>query len=239
MLLLQLVVMQILIFGVVIYVLKKLLYGDTESAVNRLDKSYKELSVKKHEMGEKMFEMQKEYEKKKAEAEQIAADMKEKADKEIAEKRDEIIHKAKEEAERIVSDTQNMKQKIREDIRKEEENSMLLRCSEIMDSMFRNLGKGRINAVMVEDFLNEFENMDMSHIPPGVQEVVMVVSETLPEELIEKAYGAIARKAPKGTKIKETVDKKILGGMVLKFGGIVIDGSVASRLKEKIMERMV
>ena len=54
MFLIKLIIIQVIMFGAVIYMLKKMMYGDTESAVSRLDKSYKETAQKKQEVADKI-----------------------------------------------------------------------------------------------------------------------------------------------------------------------------------------
>ena len=51
--LLQLIIVETLIFGIVLYALKRILVKDTDSAVNRLQDSYEEVKKKKEELAQR------------------------------------------------------------------------------------------------------------------------------------------------------------------------------------------
>ncbi|HNX90701.1 MAG TPA: F0F1 ATP synthase subunit delta [Candidatus Omnitrophota bacterium] len=234
----QLVIIQIIIFGVVIFLLKKVLYGDTESAMGRLDATYKELTQKKQEMADKMFEMEKEYNTMKEKAEKLAAAYKDAAEKEMSEKKDAMVKKAKEEAERIVTDAQNMKGKIREEIRKEEEDRMLGTCAGLINGMMGDALNEKMDNIFIEDFLDDFKKVDKSRIPAGTSQVEIITSRKVSDVVFKKISDALNEKMSASIKSEMTVDRNIVGGVILKFGSLVLDGSLASRIKEKTAEKM-
>jgi len=238
MFLVKLIIVQMIIFGGVIYFLKKLLYGDTESAVNRLDQSYKETTQKKQEMAEKIFQMEQEYVKKREEAEKLAQDLKEKAEEESREKADGIVKKAKEEAEKIVVDAQKMTEKMRAAIKEEERNNMISRCADLLNSVLKDIIREKINDALIEDFMNDFSQVDTSHVSASLSEIEVVFSSGIGKSLMDKVQKAIREKIPGKYEITERVDENILAGMIIKFGSLSLDGSLQSKIMEESQKQI-
>jgi F0F1-type ATP synthase delta subunit len=232
-----LVFIQILAFGIVIFILKKLMLGNTESAVNRLNESYTEINKKKEELVTKIQQIEQEYQKRKEEAERIGNEIKDSVEKDMNEKRDTHILKAKQEAERIVTEAIGMKEKIREDIKKEEQVKVIDYCEELISLTFKDIVKGKVNVALIENFLNELREVDMSHLPPMINEVEVVSTEKLSEETKAELVKIFDLKLHKKLSVKETVDPHLIGGAAIKFGNLVIDGSFISKLKETISSK--
>ncbi len=236
-LLLQIILVQTVIFGAVIYILKKLMWGSTESAVNRLNQEYMEISKKREELTLKIQQMEEECQRKKAEAEKVAAEIRDTAEKEMYAKRDDIIKRAKMGAERIIKEVLASKNKIREEIQKEEQLRMLDFCELVLRKTFKDYIRGEINNLLVRDFLQEFQKMDLSPVPPYIKEVEIVTYEKLSDEMRKVITENISSKLQRKIVLKESVDKSILGGIVIKFGTLVIDESLAGKLRESVLTR--
>lgn len=245
MFLLQLVILQIIIFGAVIFFLKKIMYGDTESAVNRLNAGYEEMNKKKEELLAAMKKIEEDSALKKQESEKAANQIRNDAEKEAREKADTIIKKAREEAERITTETITLKGKMREDIRKEEDIKIIDFMTDVLKDIFSDTVREKMDNVLIENFLGGFKNMDMSHIPPGVTEIEIVTRSKLSAEVKAEIMEAIKNTMNKTFAVKESVDGGIIGGVIIKFGSLILDGSllnkfneVATVKKQKIDEKM-
>jgi len=232
MLLFQLIVIQVVIFGVVIYFLKRIMLGDTESAVNRLNQSYSEMGKKKEELARKIQQTEEEYQKKKRECERLAAKMKDEAEKEMYEKRDNLLRKAREEAERLIADTVAAKEGIREEIKKEEQLKMTDYCRDILNLTYKDVIRNKIDDFIIENFLEEFAALASHHIPAGTKEAEVITRSSLSDTMKSRIKEAVRKKNKRDLILKETVDEAVLGGIIVKFGSLVLDNSVASKLKE-------
>lgn len=237
MLILQLILIQTIIFGAVIFILKKLMWGDTESAVNRLQESYSDINKKKEELVAKVQQIEQEYQRRKEEAEKVAAQIRDEVEKEMHEKRDEILKHSKEEAEQVVAEAMSMKDKIREDIKKEEQLKMLDYCEDILQGVFKESMRDKIDGILIEDFLKEVKGLDMSHVPPNITDIEIITCRELDDKLKSNIEDIIRKSLKREFKMKEMLDDKILGGIILKFGSLVLDGSLAGKFKEDISER--
>jgi F-type H+-transporting ATPase subunit delta len=66
----------------------------------------------------------------------------------------------------------------------------------------------------------------------GRLEVEAVTAVPLPDDLRGRIADSIAKKTGSTVDLTETVDPGIVGGLVLRIGGVVVDGSVRHRIDE-------
>jgi F-type H+-transporting ATPase subunit b len=233
MLLLQIVIIQTIVFGAVIFFLRKIMMGSTESAVNRLNESYTQMEKKKDELSQKIHQAQQDYETRKKEAERIADKIKNDADKEARDRKDVILKKAREEAERLIVDTVGAKDKIRAEIVKEERVKLVDYCRELLDGVFGDIVGEKVDEILIEDFLEEVSKMDVESIPDGIRKIETISRRPLTEKIRKKIHEVVEGKMKCKIDVAETVSEGVLGGMTLKFGNLVLDGSVAGKAHEK------
>lgn len=107
------------------------------------------------------------------------------------------------------------------------------------DPMFMNgvkllIDKG--HAPLLMDFNERFQQLLKKE--QGLIEVEITSAIELPEEARAKIRKRIEEATSKKVEIRETVDADIVGGLVLRFGDIIVDGSLKSRL-EQLRSRLV
>lgn len=66
----------------------------------------------------------------------------------------------------------------------------------------------------------------------GRLDVEAVTAVPLPEDLRARIVEEISRKTGRSVDLTESVDPEIVGGLVLRIGGAVVDGSVRHRIEE-------
>ena len=233
----SIIIAQFVFFALIIFILRKMMLGDTESAVNRLNEAYLDMNKKKEALTERIKEIETEYEKRKAEAETIASEIKDKAEKEGYAKRDEIIKRAKVEGEQIIADAVSAKDKIRQDIFKEEKLKIVDYCEDFFGNLFAEDKGKRINHALAEDFIEELKSVDMSHVPASVCEVEIVCAVELDDSINRTVQEIIGEKLNRGVSVKTAVEKEVLGGMIIRFGSLVLDGSLSGRIRETALDK--
>ena len=232
MLLLQFIIIQTIIFGGVIFLLKKIMVGSTESAVTRLNESYEEMEKKTEELAVKIKQAEDEYRTKKAEAEEVTRKMLDEADETITQRKDEILKKARDDAERLISDTVKATDAMRDEIKKEERLLMTDYCLRLLENMYEDTMLDEMDRILLADFIKKFDGMDGKQIPGSVNEVNIVTRKEMTDDIRDILKKAINQKLNREMTINEDVDKQILGGIILKFGSLVLDGSVSGKLSD-------
>ncbi|MEI8175914.1 MAG: F0F1 ATP synthase subunit delta [Candidatus Omnitrophota bacterium] len=237
MLLIKVVILQTVVFGLVLFFMKKILTGDTESAVNRLNESYEEVRKKKEELTQRITEIEAEYAKRKEEADKISGQIVDKAKSDGDAKKEEILREAKKEGEAIIMKAMGTMDSIRREVNRELGLKTLDFCATLLKGVFSSKVATGVHLVFVNDFIEEMEALDMSKIGPEVDRVEVVTYQPLAEEYKKRIIGTVTAKLKRPVTLEEQVDAALLGGVIVKFGGLAVDGSLAGRINESAVER--
>ena len=135
MLIVQFLVIQSIFFGLVIFVLKKVVHDDTKGAVNRLNKETEEVRAKQAELNEKIKQANEELERRRKEADALVAKMTEEATEKAKEEREKLVNKARQEGEEIIAKAQATKDAMRKAVQKEIEMKMVDFSVEILNTV--------------------------------------------------------------------------------------------------------
>lgn len=228
----QFILLQVLVFAAVIYFLKRIMYGNTESAISRLSDVYQDLLKKQAELTQKIEAGEKEYQLRKEEALGMADKLQMEALAESRKKEDEILKKARTEAENILAKANAAK----EDIVRQLEANMNRRAIDfsmaIIKSIFGERTMGLIHEEMVRDFVEKAKGYDLSSVEVTVEDVILRTSRPLKKEETERLNTLLMSKLNRPVRLHEAVDQDLLAGVVMQFGTLVLDGSLANALKE-------
>lgn len=236
MLIIGFVVAQIVILGMVIALLRRLIFSDTNSAINRLTKldnmnrEKEKLLARKLEQAQKQIDEQKqliqdEEQKIKAEARRAANQLHE-----------DIIRKAKEEGDDIIRKAQAAKEQIQIDAMIQAESKMIEICAEILNKTLAPVVQAQMNEKLVAEFITELEKADLSKINTDVSEIEIVSSLPVPVADQEKIKKILQTKLGRTVRLYSNEDPKLLGGILMKVGTMVVDGSLAERVNEAAVQ---
>ena len=73
--------------------------------------------------------------------------------------------------------------------------------------------------------------MELDDIHNNRERITVITQTSLDESLIESIKSQIGKKLNKEIIVTEKVDESILGGIIIKIGDLVIDGSLSKGLK--------
>ncbi|HTY44737.1 MAG TPA: F0F1 ATP synthase subunit delta [Patescibacteria group bacterium] len=222
-------------FAVVLFVLKKMLWSDTESAVNRLQTSYEEIKKQKIELDQKLLQAETEYKNKKEEAEKIAHDLVEKANLDAAAVREDAFKKAKTESDAIIDKAHKTVEKIKTDIAR----AMELRIVEISGGLIKDVlsdaALEQVHKIMADDFLKELAEVDMAMISADVKDVEVVSFRPLTDLQRKRIKEIVSQKVKRDFVLVEKTDHALLSGILLKFGSLALDGALASKIRDGVI----
>jgi F0F1-type ATP synthase delta subunit len=235
MLLLKIVILQTIVFGLVLFFLRKILTGDTDSAVNRLNESYEEVKKKKEELVKLITDLEAEYNKKKEEAEKIGGEITDKAKTEAESKKVQMLKDAKEESEGIIAKAMGTVDNIRKEVTSQMELKTITFCGELLKNVISHKAAPKINDIMVKDFISDLENADMTKIGPEVDSIEIDSCAPLEKGDTLKISEIVAGKLKRQVKVSERTDPDLLGGLTVKFGSLVLDGSLAGKIRDSMV----
>jgi len=228
----QFVLLQVIVFSGVIYFLKKILYGDTQSAINRLNREYQDLLGKQKQLSQKVEEAEKELVLKKEEAIAVKNKMTTQAMDEIRQQKDETIMKAKQEAEEIVAKAKAASDKNYHEIEKQVRAKLTEDAADLLRQAMSDQIVRATHVELVSEFLERAKNFDLSNVDPSLQKLTVKTAVPLTAAEKEKIKVFVTAKLNRPLELEEVEDKTLISGVVLMFGTLMMDGSMANYIKE-------
>ena len=230
--LIQFLILQMLVFGVIIFFIKKILTKDTQTAETRLNQVYEELLEKQKQVSQKIEEAEKEYSAKKEEAAGIVSKMKKDAQVELTAKEDTIIKEAKAQADEMVQKARASAEDLRKRLQKEESSKVIDYSAALVQQALSAKAIEVLHRQMVSEFISRGEQLDFSNVNSDVK--TMTIKAALPLAPEEKSAidQLIKNKLKREIESQTVEDKKIIAGVVLEFGTLVLDGCFASAIND-------
>ncbi len=232
MLLVQIIIFQIIVFGAVIFALKKILSQDTESSINRLDKVYQDLLNKQKDLTQKIEAAEKDYNAKKEEGNLVVGKMKTEAMDEVRVKQDEVIKKAKTEAEEILKKAHESEEKFKKGLEKEFQRKVIEQAATILKVAFSTKIAETLHQALIVEFLERAQKMDLSQISANVDALILKSAFPLDKTQLEQFQKLIASKISRPVKLEAQEDKALIAGVLIQFGTLLLDGSLNNYVKE-------
>ncbi len=232
MLIIQFIVLNFIITGVIIFFLHKVLIGTTQGAVRRLNTETEAARAKQAELNQKIKEANEELEKRKIEAEKLVKQMLEEGEEKAKEERQKVLNKARAEAEDVVNKAQRTKDAVRKEIEKELQLKLTDECAKIFNMILSEKSSSVFKDQLVSEFVENLKVIDASQVSPDVNKIDIITAVDLSPEAKGRVEQVLSDKLKRTLTFTYHSDPKILGGVSLKFGSLVLDGSLKNIIEE-------
>ena len=233
MLTLQFIILQIIVFSAVVYFLKRILSGDTESAVKRLGVVYEDLLRKQKDLTGKLEAAEKEYQAKKEESATIADKLASQAMDEARKKETEILKKARAEAEDVLSKAYASRDQFGKEMEIAASKKMVDFTADLLSNVYDDKLKLLIHGQFIKNFIEQAKQSDLASVDLQGQHPTIRTAMALKKEEKELLRQVIAeRLGVPDLQIEETLDEKLVAGVAMQIGTLLLDGSFANALKE-------
>lgn len=236
MILIGFIVAQIIIFVVIILVLKKLIFQDTNSAVNRLTQLDDINREKERQLMSRLEEADRMLAERKAELAEEEKRMKQESERAANQLYEDLVKKAKAEAEEIVKKAISVRDKMRADAMIEAEGKMIDFTKELMAKVMTPMMDDQMTTKLVDAFMKELEEADFNVISKTVKNVDLYASGKLSEELVARVKELLVRKMERPVEVRVHEDATLIAGVSLKFGTLMIDDSFSEKLRAASVE---
>jgi F0F1-type ATP synthase delta subunit len=232
MLILQFLVLMFVVCGTIIFFLHRTLVSSTDGAVRRLTHETEEMRAKQKELNQKIKEANEELVKRKGEADELTRQMITDAEEKAKAEREEVLKRTRAEGEEIIAKAQGTKEKMRKALESELKIKTVDFTMEILTRILSDRARGALNNQLVKEFVEKLEKVEMSQIGSDINTVEVITVSPIDNAVKDKITDIIKKKLNREIKINASVDEKIIGGAILRFGSLALDGS----LKEMIFE---
>ena len=234
MLIVWLILIQVIIFGGLIFILRKVLTQNVVLATKHIEELNQDYAKKETELNRQMEEVKQKSDEILKKAQEEAQQTRQQIIKETEAEKDRVLQQTHTQSEELIEQADKSRQlligEINDRIAKEAVNKA---CELIQDTLPEQF-KREVHQHWIEELLDSgFAQFERLKIPAGMREVKITSAFTLNDghrkNLTKKLKDTLKREMS----LKEEVDSKIVVGLIVTIGSLVLDGS----LKNKIQER--
>lgn len=225
--------MQIVVFGVVLYFYKKITAGDTEDTVKRLGAVYEDLLRKQKDLAEKLESAEKEYQAKKEESSLVADKLASQAMDEVRKKEEEILKKARTEAEDILSKAHASREQYIKELEAAASSRVVDFTADLLKNVFDEEAKIILHGHFIKNFVNQAKKSDLASVDFQDQNPVIRTAFALKKEEKDSLLKVLSeRLGVSNLQTEEVVEEKLIAGIALQVGTLILDASFANAIDE-------
>ena len=231
-LIIQFLILTVVISGGIIFALYMVLIRTVDGAKQRLDRDAEAARRREAELNQKIKEADAELKRRKKELDVIEKKMRHEMEEEAGKQKEGLINKARLEAEDIIVKAQNASEGIRREIEKKMEIKIIDYALGIIADVLSVQIKEQLDKYLVAEFIDKLKKVDMSRMGADIKAADVISAVVMPELLLTQIAQVLKDKLSRDIKLNAKIDPKILGGVVLVFGSLQLDGSLQNALKE-------
>ncbi len=227
----QLIIIQVITFGLLVFLLRQFLVQHVTQSQDKLQQLVQVNRKREEELKEKQENLDSEFRTKTAQYNEEMGRLKSVAEVEAQKMHEEALAKAEEEGKKIVADAEAQKEMMRKQLVMEMEEKALNLASDIIEHVFTaEVAKG-IHNQLTDELIGEIERSDSQGLQFDVDGVEVLVPYPLTDAQMTKIKKIFSSKKGRSVDIKQTIQPDIMTGMVVRLGNSVLDGSLKNKLK--------
>jgi F0F1-type ATP synthase delta subunit len=234
--LVPIVVAHVVVLVAIIFVIKKMLLGDTMRAMERIKDVEGEVRKKEEGIRRQIEEHEKEFAKRKAELEEDLEQRRTESDREVARMKEQAMAEARTEGDRIIEQAKRNEEKFRQQIAQDMEEKAIEYGGQIFKLVFSEKMNSELNKQFIDELLDALEEVDSASITVDASDAEFTSSHTMEPEQKQRLEGLLNEKFGANIKVDEKVKEDLLGGLILKLGSLEIDGTLLNRYQEAVEE---
>ena len=234
MLIASLIFLLLIIFVAMIFIFRRVMTQNVVLATQHLEELNQEYTKKEQEANRQLEEAQVRSQelisRAKNEAEKLKMEIIRNAEKE----RDSIVQQARTHSEEIIQQADKSRQQLLSELDERIAKEAIKKACELIQDTLPEQFKRLVHTHWVEDLIEGgFTKLERLHIPENIEEVEVVSAFSLTEEQRKDLTKKIKATLGREVALKEEVDEKVVAGLVINIGSLVLDGSLKNKIQEK------
>lgn len=226
-----LILLQVAVAVVILYVFQRAFAGHVTHAAAGLKQVHQENLRKQETLNQRLAQTEQEY-KEKVEAGQTQARMLRRAAEEDIEKvRQEVVARARQEAERIITEAKEHQEELRAQLMNEIEKTAMQYAYDAVRYVFSTKVETGVHRQLVDEVIEEIDKLDTSRVTFETSVAEISIRQELTPEQSRRLEQVLSHKLHRAVTLNATVDPTLVAGLVVKLDSLVIDGSLKERLK--------
>ena len=225
-LIVQFFVLTAIVSGAIIFALHRVFVSSVDGAKQRLERDAESARAREAELNRKIKQADEELSARKKEMDQIEQRLKGQLEEEANKHRDELVNKARAEAEEIITKAQTAAEGLRKDIEKQMELRIIDYSTKILTDLFSKKTKAAFEKDLVDEFIMQLKDIDMSKISPEIKKAEVVTSCGISDADLTRISDIVRSKTGRDIVFEPKISEEFIAGVVIKFGSLHLDGSV-------------
>jgi len=234
MLIISLVLLQLIIFAGLIFFFKRILDRNVVSATRHLEELNQNYERKDNEVNRLLGEAKQKSEETVTKARQEAEREKSEILKKAEAERDKILGQARTQGEDIMQQADKSRQLLISELGERISKEAIDKACELIQNNLPEQFKRGVHSQWTEELIDEsFDQLKHLQIPEEVKEIRITSAFPLNEEQRKSLSKRIKQLLNREVTLKEETDPKIVAGLVVVIGSLVLDGSLKNRIQEQ------
>jgi F0F1-type ATP synthase delta subunit len=208
------------------------IFRSVEGAKERLGLDAEAARKREAELNQKIKEADAELQKRNKELDIMEKKMRQELEEQTTKQKEEMITKARTEAEEIITKAQNAREQIRREVEKVMEIKIIDYAAGITTEILTVKVKDVLDKYLIAEFIEKLSQIDMSRISVDIKVADVISASAVPEALLAEIAQVFKKKLSRDIKLNPKIDPKVVGGIILMFESLQLDGSLQNALRE-------
>ncbi len=222
-------------FGILVAVLRWFMGRYATTATAHLQGLSQDYLRKQDELKKRLEEAERLYQEQIAKAQSEAQDMKRTALKEAETARQELVEQARQEAERIVQQAIKTRDTMQQEAAALVETRSLERAAELIRKLLPTELREAVHTAWVGALLkNGLIRAERLELREDLRQARVATAFALTPAQRDELAGRLREVIGRDVEVQEQVDPRMIAGLVITLGHMVMDGSLATKLQEAV-----
>lgn len=233
MLIISLILFQVFIFVGLALMLRRIMTKNVTDATRHLEELNQDYAKKEEELNRQLQEAQQKSQNILKEAQGEAEKLKTQTIKEAEGERDKILEQARTQSDTVIQQAEKSRQVLIAELEERIKTEAVNKACELMQVTLPEQFKQDVHLHWVEELLeNGFSQLEHLRLPQGIREIKITSAFPLTEGQRKNLSKKLKNVLGDEMVLKEEVEPKVVAGLIITIGSLVLDGSLKNKIKE-------
>lgn len=234
MLIVPLIALQIVIFAVLIFFFRRIMTQNVVVATKHLEEMNRDYAEKEKKVTRELEEARTKSQEIVSKAQEEAEKLKMEIIKHSEEERDTVIKQARTTSEAIIQQADKSRQQLLGEIDERIAKESIKKACELIQETLPEQLKQIVHTHWVDELIeNGFKQAGKLNISEDTHEIRILSAFALNEEQNKRLSRVIKEAVGRPVTVQVVIDPKLVAGLVISIGSLVLDGSLKNKIQEK------
>jgi F0F1-type ATP synthase delta subunit len=230
----SLILLEVIIFFVLIFIFRRIMTDNVVLATRHLEKLSQDFGDKEKELARQQEEVRQQSQELLTKTQEETSRIKAETVKEAQAEKDNILKQARQQSEEMIQQADRSGQLLLREINERIEKESVNKACELIHDTLPEQFKQGVHMLWVEELLGDgFNQLDNLRIPEGIREIKITSAFSLNEEQRKTLFKKLKSVVGPDVILKEEIDPRVVAGLIINIGSLVLDGSLKNKIQEK------